>query len=121
MNGDMYKFIWRIRKEKDFHKYYRITLDRSSFGYETFPQCDRSWAHDNVEELINEAKEVVRINTQCDPYGKIWEHSDIIFDVDEEVIQEIRSEGEDQVLSSKGCLFLIMAVLIIILGAYCFF
>lgn len=115
----MYKFIWRIRRVD--HRLYQITLDRSSFGYDSFPESDRQWQNDNVEELIIEANEVVRINTMSDPYGKIWEYADIIYDVDEAVIKEIRQEEEDEVLHSKGCLFLIMAVSLIALALYSFF
>ncbi|MCM1438777.1 MAG: hypothetical protein NC131_06150 [Roseburia sp.] len=116
----MYMFLWRIRRVD--HKLYQITLDPKSFGYESFPESDRQWKNDNVEELINEAKAVVNTNLLgCDHYGKIWEYSDLVFDMDEEVVNEIRMEGQDEASHSKGCLFLIMAVLIIVLAAYTFF
>ena len=63
---------------------------------------------------MNDAKEVTKTNTQsADPYGKIWEYANIFFDVDEEVINEVRHEGEEEVKTSTGCLVGIIGMLII--------
>ena len=108
----MYNYIWKIRRIGV--RYYEITLDPSSFAYDSFPESDRHWKNDNVEELMNEAKEVTKTNTQsADPYGKIWEYANIFFDVDEEVINEVRHEGEEEVKTSTGCLVAIIGMLII--------
>lgn len=114
----MYNYIWKIRRIGV--RYYEITLDHSSFAYDSFPESDRHWRNDNVEELMNEAKEVTRTNIQSgDHYGKIWEYANIFFDVDEEVIQEVRHEGE--VKTSTGCLVGIIGMLIILLALFCIF
>ena len=116
----MYNYIWKIRRIGV--RYYEINLDPSSFAYDTFPKSDRHWRNDNVEELMNEAKEVIRTNIQTsDHYGKIWEYANIFFDVDEEVINEVRHEGEEEVKTSTGCLVGIMGMLIILLALFCIF
>ncbi len=116
----MYNYIWKIRRIGV--RYYEITLDHSSFAYDTFPESDRHWRNDNVEELMNEAIEVTRTNIQSgDHYGKIWEYANIFFDVDEEVIQEVRHEGEEEVKTSVGCLVGIIGMLIILLALFCIF
>lgn len=115
----MYNYIWRIRRIGV--RYYEITLDHSSFAYDTFPESDRHWRNDNVEELMNEAKEVTRTNIQSgNHYGKIWKYANIFFDVDEEVIQEVRYEGEEEVNTSTCCLVGIIGMLIILLALLIF-
>ena len=122
----MCNYIWKIRRIGV--RYYEITLDPSSFAYDTFPESDRHWRNDNVEELMNEAREVTRTNIQSgDVDGKIWEYTNIFFDVDEEVIQEVRHEGEEEeeeeVKTSTGCLVVIIemltVLLIILLTLFC--
>lgn len=117
----MFNIIWRIRREGE--RNYEITLDPSSFAYDSFPESDRHWKNDNVEELMNKAREVTRTNIQSgDHYGKIEEYANIFLDVDEEVILEVRHEGE--VKTSTGCLVdcLVGIILIIILLAlFCIF
>lgn len=99
----MYNYIWKIRRIGV--RYYEITLDPSSFAYDSFPESDRHWKNDNVEELMNEARIITQTNIQSgDPYGKIWEYANIFFDVNEEVIQEVRYEGEEEVKTSTSCL-----------------
>ena len=114
----MCNYIWKIRRIGV--RYYEITLDHSSFAYDTFPERDRHWRNDNVEELMNDAREVTRTNIQSgDPYCKIWEYANIFFDVDEDVIQEVRHEGEEEVKTSTGCLVCIIVMLIILLTLFC--
>ena len=117
----MYNYIWKIRRIGV--RYYEITLDPSSFAYDNFPESDRHWRNDNVEELMNEAKEVTKTNIQPgDHYGKIWEYANIFFDVDEEVIQEVRYEGEGEVKTLRtGCLVGIIGMIIILLALFCIF
>ena len=117
----MYNYIWKIRRIGV--KYYEITLDPSSFAYDSFPESDRNWRNDNVEELMNEARIITQTNIQSDDhYGKIWEYANIFFDVDEEVIQEVRHEGEGEVKTSTCCLVGIIGIIILILHAlFCIF
>ena len=114
----MCNYIWKIRRIGV--RYYEITLDSSSFAYESFPESDRHWRNDNVEELMNEARIITQTHIQSgDPDGKIGEYANIFFDVDEKVIQEIRyegeEEGEEEIKTSTGCLVVIIEVLIIFL------
>lgn len=114
----MCNYIWKIRRIGV--RYYEITLDPSSFAYDTFPESDRHWRNDNVEELMNEARIITQTNIQSDDhYCKIWEYANIFFDVDEEVIQEVRYEGaeeeEEEIKTSTGCLVVIIEMLIILL------
>ena len=111
----MFNTIWRIRREGV--SYYRITLDHSSFGYETYQISDREWINDNVEKLMNEARIVTLKNNQAfDHYGKIEEYGDIFFDVDEEVIKSIRDEGENNVKASVfGLILLALSILFLII------
>ena len=120
----MCNYIWKIRRIGV--RYYAITLDPSSFAYDTFPESDRHRRNDNVEELINEARIITQTNIQSgDVDGKIWEYAHIFFDVDEEVIQEIRYEGaeEEEVSTSTGCLVVIIGMfitlLIVLLTLFC--
>lgn len=122
----MCNYIWKIRRIGV--RYYEITLDPSSFAYDTFPESDRHWRNDNVEELMNEARIITQTNIQSgDVDGKIWEYAHIFFDVDEEVIQEVRyegeEEGEEEVKTSTGCLVVIIGMfitlLIILLTLFC--
>ena len=116
----MYNYIWKIRRIGV--RYYEITLDPSSFAYDSFPESDRYWRNDNVEELMNEARIITQTNTQYgDHYGKIWEYANIFFDVDEEVINEVRHEGEEEVKIMVGCLVAIIGMLIILLALFCIF
>lgn len=88
----MFDTIWKIRKEGVS---YRITLDPTSFNYNSFPKQDRGWTNNKVEELMREARIITQTNIQAsDHYGKIEEYGDIFFEVDEEVIKEVRHEGE---------------------------
>ena len=110
----MYNYIWKIRRIGV--RYYEITLDHSSFAYDSFPESDRYWKNDNVEELMNEARIITQTHIQtADHYGKIWEYANIFFDVDEEVIQEVRHEGEGEVKTSTCCLVGIIGIIILIL------
>lgn len=118
----MYNYIWKIRRigERD----YEITLDPSSFAYDSFPESDRHWRNDNVEELMNKARIITQTNIQSgDLYGKIWEYANIFFDVDEEVIQEVRYEVDGRFKTSTGCLVGclvgIIGMLIILLALFC--
>ena len=114
----MYNYIWNIRRIGV--RYYEITLDPSSFAYDSFPESDRHWKNDNVEELMNEARIITKTNIQSgDCYGKILEYANIFFDVDEEVIQEVRHEGEEEVKTSTGCLVGIIGMIIILLALFC--
>lgn len=116
----MYNYIWKIRRIGV--RYYEITLDHSSFAYDSFPESDRHWKNDNVEELMNKARIITQTNIQTsDLYGKIWEYASILFDVDEEVIQEVRHEGEEEVKTSTGCLVGIIGMLIILLALFYIF
>ena len=116
----MYNYIWKIRRIGV--RYYEITLDSSSFAYDSFPESDRHWRNDNVEELMNKARIITQTNIQSDDlYGKILEYANIFFDVDEEVIQEVRHEGEEEVKTSTGCLVAITWMLIILLALFCIF
>lgn len=113
----MYNYIWKIRRIGV--RYYEITLDHSSFDYDSFPESDRHWRNDNVEELMNKARIITQTNIQtADLYGKIWEYANIFFDVDEEVIQEVRHEGEEGVKTLVGCLVGIIWI-IILLALFC--
>lgn len=117
----MYNYIWKIRRIGE--RYYEITLDPSSFAYDSFPESDRHWKNDNVEELMNEARIITQTNIQSgDCYGKIWEYANIFFDVNEEVIQEVRHEGEEEVKISTGCLVGLVGIIgmiIILLALFC--
>lgn len=117
----MYNYIWKIRRIGV--RYYEITLDPSSFIYDTFPESDRHWRNDNVEELMNEARIITETNIQSgDHYGNIWEYANIFFDVDEDVIQEVRHEGEGGVKTLRtGCLVSIIGMIIILLALFCIF
>lgn len=116
----MFNTIWKIRREGV--GYYRITLDQSSFSYDSFPNQDREWTNDNVEELMNEARIVTQTNIQAfDHYGKIEKYGNIFFDVDEEVIQEVRHEGETEAKSSAGCLGMVCLFLLFIIILFCIF
>ena len=116
----MYNYIWKIRRIGE--RNYEITLDPSSFAYDSFPESDRHWKNDNVEELMNKAREVTRTNIQSgDHYGKIREYANIFLDVDEEVIKEVRHEGEEEVKIPGGCLVEIICMLIILLLLFCIF
>ena len=117
----MYNYIWKIRRIGV--RYYEITLDPSSFAYDTFPESDRHWRNDNVEELMNEARIITETNIQSgDHYGKIWEYANILFDVDEDVIQEVRHEEEGGVKTLRtGCLVAIIGIIIILLALFCIF
>lgn len=113
----MYNYIWKIRRIGV--RYYEITLDHSSFAYDSFPESDRHWRNDNVEELMNKARIITQTNIQtADLYGKIWEYAHIFFDVDEEVIKEVRHEGEEEVKTLVGCLVGIIWI-IILLALFC--
>lgn len=116
----MYNYIWKIRRIGV--RYYEITLDPSSFAYDSFPESDRHWRNDNVEELMNEARIITQTNIQVDDhYGKIWEYANIFFDVDEEVIQEVRHEGEEEVKSFSSRLVAIILMIVILLALFCIF
>lgn len=112
----MCNYIWKIRRIGV--RYYEITLDPSSFAYDTFPESDRHWRNDNVEELMNEARIITQTHIQSgDVDEKVGEYANIFFDVDEEVIQEVRYEGaeeeEEEIKTSTGCLVVIIEILII--------
>ena len=114
----MCNYIWKIRRIGV--RYYEITLNPSSFAYDTFPESDRHWRNDNVEELMNEARIITQTNIQSGDHScKIGEYANIFFDVDEEVIQEVRYEGaeeeEEEIKTSTGCLVVIIEMLIILL------
>lgn len=116
----MYNYIWKIRRIGV--RYYEITLDHSSFAYDSFPESDRHWRNDNVEELMNKARIITQTNIQSgDHYGKIWEYADIFFDVDEEVIQEVKHEGWEEFKTPTGCLGAIIGMLITLLALFCIF
>ena len=116
----MYNYIWKIRRIGV--RYYEITLDHSSFAYDSFPESDRHWRNDNVEELMNEARIITQTNIQSDDhYGKFLEYANIFFDVDEEVINEVRHEGEEEVKIQVVCLVAIIGMLIILLALFCIF
>lgn len=119
----MYNYIWKIRRIGV--RYYEITLDPSSFAYDSFPESDRHWRNDNVEELMNKARIITQTNIQSgDLYGKIWEYANIFFDVDEEVIMEVRHEAVGEVKTSTGCLVgcLVGIIwIIILLAIFCIF
>ena len=115
----MYNYIWKIRRIGV--RYYEITLDHSSFAYDSFPESYRHLRNDNVEELIHEARIITQTHIQSDDhYGKILEYANIFFDVDEEVIQEVRHEGEEEVKFSTGCLGAIIGMLITLLALFIF-
>lgn len=83
----MFDTIWKIKGEG---KGYRITLDPSSFSYDSYPKQDREWTNDNIEELMKEARICTKAHIQSfDHYGKFKEYGSIFFDVDEEVILDI--------------------------------
>ena len=122
----MCNYIWNIRRIGV--RYYEITLDPSSFAYDTFPESDRHWRNDNVEELMNEARIITQTNIQSGDHPcKIGEYANIFFDVDEKVIQEIRYEGaeeaEEEIKTSTGCLVVIIGMfitlLIVLLTLFC--
>ena len=65
---------------------------------------------------MREARIVTRTNIQAsDHYGKIEEYGDIFFEVDEEVIKEVRHEGETLVCLGMICFYLLGFPLLIIL------
>lgn len=116
----MFNTIWKIRREGD--GYYRITLDSHSFSYYSYPEQDREWTNDSIEELIKEARTVTQANILAfDHYGKIEEYSNIFFDVDEKVIEEIRHEGEVVAKSSASCLGMVCLFLLFINILFCIF
>lgn len=83
----MFDTIWKIKREG---KSYRITLDPSSFSYDSYPKQDREWTNDNIEELMKEARICTKAHIQSfDHYGKFKEYGSIFFDVDEKVILDI--------------------------------
>lgn len=86
----MFDTIWKIKREG---KSYRITLDPSSFSYDSYPKQDREWTNDNIEELMKEARICTKAHIQSfDHYGKFKEYGSIFFDVDEKVIMDIVEE-----------------------------
>lgn len=86
----MFDTIWKIKREGNG---YQITLDPSSFSYDSYPKQDREWTNDNIEELMNEAKICTKAHIQSfDHYGKFKEYGSIFFDVDEKVIMDIVEE-----------------------------
>ena len=86
----MFDTIWKIKREG---KGYRITLDPSSFSYDSYPKQDREWTNDNIEELMKEAKICTKAHIESfDHYGKFKEYGSIFFDVDEKVIMDIVEE-----------------------------
>lgn len=86
----MFDTIWKIKREG---KGYRITLDQSSFSYDSYPKQDREWTNDNIEELMKEAKICTKAHIESfDHYGKFKEYGSIFFDVDEKVIMDIVEE-----------------------------
>ena len=86
----MFDTIWKIKREC---KGYRITLDPSSFSYDSYPKQDREWTNDNIEELMKEAKICTKAHIESfDHYGKFKEYGSIFFDVDEKVIMDIVEE-----------------------------
>ena len=86
----MFDTIWKIKREG---KGYRITLDPSSFSYDSYPKQDREWTNDNIEELMKEARICTKAHIESfDHYGKFKEYGSIFFDVDEKVIMDIVEE-----------------------------
>lgn len=86
----MFDTIWKIKREDNG---YRITLDPSSFSYDSYPKQDREWTNDNIEELMKEAKICTKAHIESfDHYGKFKEYGSIFFDVDEKVIMDIVEE-----------------------------
>lgn len=86
----MFDTIWKIKREGNG---YRITLDPSSFSYDSYPKQDREWINDNIEELMKEAKICTKAHIESfDHYGKFKEYGSIFFDVDEKVIMDIVEE-----------------------------
>lgn len=86
----MFDTIWKIKREGNG---YRITLDPSSFSYDSYPKQDREWTNDNIEELMKEAKICTKAHIESfDHYGKFKEYGSIFFDVDEKVIMDIVEE-----------------------------
>lgn len=86
----MFDTIWKIKREGNG---YRITLDPSSFSYDSYPKQDREWTNDNIDELMKEARLCTKANIESfDHYGKFKEYGSIFFDVDEKVIMDIVEE-----------------------------
>lgn len=86
----MFDTIWKIKREGNG---YRITLDPSSFSYDSYPKQDREWTNDNIEELMKEARICTKAHIESfDHYGKFKEYGSIFFDVDEKVIMDIIEE-----------------------------
>ena len=86
----MFDTIWKIKREWNG---YRITLDPSSFSYDSYPNQDREWTNDNIEELMKEARICTKAHIESfDHYGKFKEYGSIFFDVDEKVIMDIVEE-----------------------------
>lgn len=86
----MFDTIWKIKREWNG---YRITLDPSSFSYDSYPKQDREWTNDNIEELMKEARICTKTHIESfDHYGKFKEYGSIFFDVDEKVIIDIVEE-----------------------------
>ena len=86
----MFDTIWKIKREWNG---YRITLDPSSFSYDSYPKQDREWTNDNIEELMKEARICTKAHIESfDHYGKFNEYGSIFFDVDEKVIMDIVEE-----------------------------
>lgn len=86
----MFDTIWKIKREGNG---YRITLDPSSFSYDSYPKQDREWTNDNIDELIKEARICTKAHIESfDHYGKFKEYGSIFFDVDEKVIMDIVEE-----------------------------
>lgn len=86
----MFDTIWKIKREWNG---YRITLDPSSFSYDSYTKQDREWTNDNIEELMKEARICTKAHIESfDHYGKFKEYGSIFFDVDEKVIMDIVEE-----------------------------
>lgn len=86
----MFDTIWKIKREGNG---YRITLDPSSFSYDSYPKQDREWTNDNIDELMKEARVCTKAHIESfDHYGKFKEYGSIFFDVDEKVIMDIVEE-----------------------------
>ena len=86
----MFDTIWKIKREWNG---YRITLDPSSFSYDSYPKQDREWTNDNIEELMKKARICTKAHIESfDHYGKFKEYGSIFFDVDEKVIMDIVEE-----------------------------
>ena len=107
----MYNVIWVIDFLQELGVY-QIKLHYSSFLYNTFPEREREWKHDNLTELIAEAEYITKQAMQAvDHYGKHEEMYETFFHLTVNAISQIAAEKEKQWAVRTGCLTFFLMII----------